>query len=124
MLVVVDEQDARDRVSNLLSVHGAIPIAVQNVADALDTLALYRPDVVISDIGLPGTDGLQFIRMLREREAQGRRTPAVALTAYTRAIDRTRALQAGFNAHVPKPVDAHELVTVAASVIGRLPADR
>jgi len=124
VLVVEDEADARELLRVVLTQCGA---TVQHAADAISALALLRDetfDLVISDIGLPGTDGLQLVRMLREREAHGRRTPAVALTAYTRAIDRTRALQAGFNAHVPKPVDAHELVTVAASVIGRLPADR
>ena len=123
VLVVEDESDAREMLRLVLSQCGA---SVQQAADAMTALALLRKetfDLVISDIGLPGTDGLRLLRALREHEAHGRRTPAIALTAYTRAIDRTRALQAGFNAHVPKPVDAHELVTVVASVIGRLPAD-
>jgi len=124
VLVVEDEADARELLRVVLAQCGA---QVRHAADAATALALLRTepfDLLISDIGLPGTDGLQLVRMLREREGHGPRTPAVALTAYTRAIDRTRALQAGFNAHVPKPVDAHELVTVVASVIGRLPAER
>jgi CheY-like chemotaxis protein len=117
VLVVDDEQDARDRVSNLLSVHGAIPIAVQNVADALDTLALYRPDVVISDIGLPGEDGYSFIRRVRQLPTeQGAGTPAAALTAYTSAEDRTQALVAGYQMHIPKPVDSVQLVATVANL--------
>ena len=121
VLVVEDEGDARELLQLVLSQCGANVHAVADAASALVRLREGRFDLIISDIGLPGTDGLALIREFRESEANGHRTPAIALTAYTRAVDRTRALQAGFNAHVPKPVDANELVTVAASVVGRLP---
>ena len=96
ILVVEDENDAREMVREILTGCGA---QVTDVADATSALELL------------GT----------EREVGGRRTPAIALTAYTRGVDRTRALQVGFQAHVPKPVDPSELVVVAASVVGRLP---
>lgn len=77
--------------------------------------------MLVSDVGMPDMDGLQLVRELRTRSRErGGRTPAVALTAYSRAHDRTTALRAGFDAHVPKPVDAHELVAVVASLCGRL----
>ena len=121
VLLIEDEADARAMVRHVLAECGADVTDVGDASSALDLLAVRQFDLVISDIGLPGIDGLQFMRLLREREARGRRTPAIALTAYTRGVDRTRALQVGFQAHVPKPVDPQELVVVAASVAGRLP---
>jgi CheY-like chemotaxis protein len=76
-----------------------------------------RPDVVVSDIGMPGEDGYSLIRRLRALPDDAGRTPAVALTAFARGEDRTRALMAGFKAHVPKPVDPRELVAVLLSVV-------
>jgi signal transduction histidine kinase len=121
VLVVEDEADAIEMLRIVLVRCGARVVEATRADDALAELAARRFDLVISDIGLPGMDGLEFMRELRRREAGKSRTPAIALTAYTRGVDRTRALQAGFSAHVPKPIDANELVTVAASVVGRLP---
>jgi CheY-like chemotaxis protein/anti-sigma regulatory factor (Ser/Thr protein kinase) len=117
VLVVDDEQDARERTTSILSEHGAIPIAVQNVVDALEALAQYRPDVVVSDIGMPGEDGYSFIRRVRLLPAErGAGTPAAALTAYTSAEDRTQALVAGYQMHIPKPVDPAQLVATVANL--------
>jgi PAS domain S-box-containing protein len=92
--------------------------------DALETLQQWRPDVLVSDIEMPGEDGYSLIRKVRALDPrQGGRTPAVALTAYGRTEDRMRTLSAGYNMHVPKPVDPGELTTIIASVAGR-PAGR
>jgi CheY-like chemotaxis protein len=72
------------------------------------------PDILLSDIGLPEADGYQLVRAVRAHEKPGQRVPAIALTAYTRREDRRLALEAGFDAHVAKPVDPVELVTVVA----------
>jgi CheY-like chemotaxis protein len=79
-----------------------------------------RPDVVVSDIGMPDKDGYQFVRDLRLLPAsEGGKTPAVALTAFARSEDRTRALLAGYQVHVAKPIEPHELVVTIASLVGR-----
>ena len=89
--------------------------------EALKTLDDWRPDVLISDIGMPNGDGYDLIREIRQRdEATGRWLPAAALTAYARAEDRMRAISAGYQMHVAKPVDPQELLTVIASLAGRL----
>ena len=79
-------------------------------------------DLLISDIGMPDHDGYEFIRRVRASEAtsQTRKVPAVALTAYARVQDRMRALIAGYDTHVSKPLESGELLTVAASLVGRL----
>jgi CheY-like chemotaxis protein len=80
-----------------------------------------RPDVLLSDIGMPGEDGYALIQQVRELEQQTGvcKIPAVALTAFARAEDRRRALMAGFQMHVPKPVEAAELTAVVANLVGR-----
>jgi CheY-like chemotaxis protein len=79
-----------------------------------------RPDVLVSDIEMPGQDGYSLVRKLRALSPEeGGKTPAVALTAFGRPEDRIRSLRAGFNIHVTKPVDPAELTTIVASVIGR-----
>jgi len=85
--------------------------------EALDLLAVWHPDVIVSDVGMPEMDGFSFIEQLRQRAAAaGGRIPAVALTAHARVEHRARALHAGFNSHVPKPVDPVELFAVIASL--------
>ena len=82
-----------------------------------------RPDVLVSDIGLPGDDGYDLIRQVRALdEERGGRVPAAALTAYAKDEDRHRAIAAGFQAHVTKPVELAELASVVASLAGREPA--
>ena len=122
VLIVEDEPDARELLRHVLEKAGAVVTDAANAREAL-ALAETEPfDAMISDIGLPETDGLTMMRELRTRTGErGGRVPAIALTAYTRAHDRTAALQAGFQFHVGKPVDANELVVVLASLVGRLP---
>jgi len=116
VLVVEDETDSRELLCTILEAAGALCTQCSSAADAFAQIAEHSFSVVISDIGMPGQDGLQFMRTLR---AQGGRIPAIALTAYTRSADRSAALNAGYDAHLGKPVDASELVAVVASVVAR-----
>jgi CheY-like chemotaxis protein len=83
-------------------------------------LVQQKPDVLLSDIGMPLVDGYDFLRQVRSMTAQsGGKTPAIALTAFARSEDRTRALMSGYQVHVSKPVEPAELVATVASVVGR-----
>jgi signal transduction histidine kinase len=120
VLVLEDEPDARELVERVLQERGATTLAFATAAEALEACAVEAPDVIVSDIGLPGVDGYEFIRRLRTSEGQrARNTPAAALTAFARSEDRRRALLAGFQTHVAKPVDPLELVVVVAALAGR-----
>jgi CheY-like chemotaxis protein len=123
-LVVEDEDDARELVKSVLSHYGADVIAASSAAEAYTTLTTTppreRPDVMVADIGMPGENGYDLVRRLRVWESErGLHTPAVALTAYGRVEDRVRALNAGFQMHVTKPVEPAELATVIASLVRR-----
>ncbi len=120
ILVVEDETDALDLITMELAEHGA---SVKGVATADQALALLKQmpfDLLISDIGMPDTDGYELIRRVRNEEEQERRNiPAVALTGYAQVQDRIRAIMAGYNTHIAKPVETHELVTVVKCLAGR-----
>ena len=121
VLVVDDEQDAREIVSIILGEAGAEIATASNTREALDLIERWKPHVLISDIGMPGESGYDLIRMVRALPAdRGGRTPAIALTAYARTQDRLKILSAGFQMHVPKPIEPTELATVVASVAKRL----
>ncbi len=120
VLAVDDEADTREFLQVALTQCGAEVITVPCTREALNALEYLRPDVLISDIGMPGEDGYVLIRQIRARSTeQGGEIPAVALTAYARDEDRQKALAAGFQQHVPKPVEATTLITVVAAVVGR-----
>ena len=120
VLFIDDSADARELVTTILGRYGAAIRTCSSTDEALAVLVRERPDVVISDIAMPGGDGYQFIRALRVREDPGsKRIPAIALTAYTATEDRIGMLAAGFQLHVPKPIDPIELVTVIATLAGR-----
>jgi len=124
VLVVDDEPDARELLTTVLEEEGAEVQAVASAQEALQVITQaptpQRPDVLISDIGMPEEDGYSLIRRLRLIELeQGGRIPAVALTAYARSEDRQQALLAGFQLHIPKPVQPAELVAAVASLAGR-----
>jgi CheY-like chemotaxis protein len=111
VLVVDDEPDARELLTVLLSRNGAAVDAADSAAQARELLTSMQPHVLLSDIGMPDEDGYDLMRSVRALPGeQGGSTPAIALTAYTRADDRRRAFDAGFNDHLPKPVDPQELV--------------
>ena len=120
ILVVDDEADTRELLKQGLEYCGAKVRVAGSVAEALDQLKTALPDIVISDIGMPGSDGYDLIREVRRLPAaMGGKIAAIALTAYTRIEDRLQALRAGYDMHVPKPVELAELVAVAASVARR-----
>lgn len=114
VLVVEDDEDARDLLVTVLLKQGARVEQAGSLAEALARLSSTVPDVLLSDIGLPVEDGYELIRAVRARGFSPERLPAIALTAYARREDRRLALQAGFQAHVAKPVEPAELINVVA----------
>ncbi|MDI1432000.1 response regulator [Polyangium sorediatum] len=119
VLVVDDEEDARALLRRVLEDRGATVTLAASSDEALHDLSRSRPDVLVSDIGLPGMDGYALIRSIRTLPAEfGGRTPAIALTAYARSEDSQRAFAAGFQRHVPKPVDLGRLVSLIANLCG------
>jgi signal transduction histidine kinase/CheY-like chemotaxis protein len=120
ILVVEDDPDARQWLVQTLERWGARVATASSGREALDAVTRERLDVLVSDIRLPDTDGYELIRKIRDIEgALGRYTPAVALTAYPRVEDRARALQAGYQMHVPKPIAPHDLASVIATLTNR-----
>ena len=120
VLVVDDEADTREMLQALLEHCGAGVRLASSVAEGMAMFAELRPDVLLSDIGMPGEDGYVLIDRIRKLPpGAGGGVPAVALTAYARTADRTRALLAGFNNHVSKPVEPVELLAVLASLSAR-----
>ncbi|HTG36155.1 MAG TPA: response regulator [Thermoanaerobaculia bacterium] len=120
VVVVEDEADTRELLSLSLQQCGAEVAAFGSVPEALASFDLVVPDVLLSDIGVPGEDGYSLIRKVRMREpALGGNVPAAALTAYARAEDRLRALEAGYQTHLAKPVDPSELIATIARLAGR-----
>jgi PAS domain S-box-containing protein len=118
VLVVDDHADARQLLGGILEASGASVITTASSREAFDALARSAPDVLIADIGLPEEDGYALIRRIRRLDPDhGGRIPAIALTAYARAEDRDRALAAGFQRHVAKPVEPHALVRIVASTL-------
>ncbi|HLL70722.1 MAG TPA: ATP-binding protein [Pyrinomonadaceae bacterium] len=120
VLVVDDEADTLRLLRTVLERCGTEVTTAGSVAEALAAFAASKPDVLISDIGMPETDGYELIGKLRAAESgSNARIPAIALTAYARVEDRVRALNAGFQVHVPKPIEPVELLAVVASLTGR-----
>ena len=118
VLLVEDEPDTLEYLRRLLGNHGAIVTTAPTAREALDAFRRQRPDLLISDIGLPEMDGYDLIKQIRHDERPGARAmPAIALTAYARAEDRLLALRAGFDAHVAKPAEPAELLAAAAGLI-------
>jgi signal transduction histidine kinase len=120
VLVVEDEDDTRELLAIALEQVGAQVTSVSSVAAALESLDRSPPDVLVSDLAMPDEDGFSFIRKVRSRPAgKGGDVPAAALTAYVRTEDRVRALAAGFQKHLPKPIDPSDLIAAVASLAGR-----
>jgi CheY-like chemotaxis protein len=116
VMVVDDEADARDLVRLVLEKCDAQVTTAASAAEALTEMERGTADVLLSDIGMPGFDGYEFIRAVRQR---GNAVPAAALTAFARPEDRRRALLAGYQLHIAKPVEPSELVAIVASLAGR-----
>ncbi|MBL0220521.1 MAG: response regulator [Myxococcales bacterium] len=120
VLVVDDDADARRLVEMILREVSAEVVTAESADEGLRLMRTLRPDVIVSDIGMPDRDGYQFMRAVRARTAsEGGKTPAVALTAFARSEDRTRALLAGYQVHIAKPIEPRELVVTIASLTGR-----
>jgi len=128
VLVVDDDLDARALIRRVLGECNAEVLTAATAKEALELVGSERPDVLVSDIGMPETDGYELLKKMRALGgAGGGRIPAIALTAFARSEDRTRALRAGFLVHVAKPVEPSELIATVASVAGRtgwVPGDR
>ncbi|MBV8740614.1 MAG: response regulator, partial [Sinobacteraceae bacterium] len=119
VVVVDDERDAREILWRVLTESGAEVVTSSTLKEALELIPRARPDVLVSDIELGDEDGYELIRQVRMLGHDVGRTPAIALTALSRLEDRTQALLAGYQIHLAKPVDAHELAVTVASLTGR-----
>jgi CheY-like chemotaxis protein len=120
VLVVDDLPDGGDLIARILRECAADVALADSATEALRIFAEFKPDVLLSDIGMPGVDGYELMRRIRGLGPQNRGTiPAAALTALARPEDRTRALLAGFQTHIAKPVDAVELIAAVAALAGR-----
>jgi len=116
VLVVDDQPEERNLIARLLIEGSAHVMTAASAAEAMEIVARHRCDLVITDIGMPEVDGFELLKQLR-RSDRGRRVPAVALTPFVRAEDRTRSLLAGFQGHVAKPVDPAELLAAVSSLL-------
>jgi CheY-like chemotaxis protein len=114
VLVVEDHDDAREMIAGVLEGSGARVIAASTTREAITLVADFEPDVLVADLGLPGEDGYALLHQLRAIYAD---VPAIALTAYARATDRDRALAAGFQQYVIKPMDPYALVRLVVSLL-------
>jgi PAS domain S-box-containing protein len=122
VLVVDDEPDARDLIKRILSDCNASVTTAASARAALDAFRAEVPDVLVSDLGMPGMDGFELLAHVRAfGAAAGGNVPAVALTAFARSEDRLRALEAGFAAHISKPVEPSQLIATVAKMVGPPP---
>jgi CheY-like chemotaxis protein len=118
ILAIDDSNDTRELLSAVLEGCGANVTTASSVREALDIFARWKVDIVICDIGMPEEDGYTFISAIRKLAPEkGGKTPAIALTGYVRVEDRLRALEAGYQMFVPKPIEAGELCTIVANLI-------
>lgn len=114
ILLVEDDDDARELMDTALAQRGALVHVAESVDAALRVLESVTPDIIVSDIAMPDVDGLAFIQRLRGR---GVTTPAVAVSAFVTASDRARALNAGFDRYLHKPIDFDQLVQTVQALL-------
>ena len=119
VLVVDDEPDARDLVERLLTECATIVTTAGSASEALQQVAREKPDVLVSDIGMPEEDGYTLMRWIRKLDGDRGDIPAIAFTAYARAEDRTKAMQAGYQLHLAKPVEPAKLIAMVAKLAKR-----
>jgi CheY-like chemotaxis protein len=120
ILVVEDDDDTRDLLKVLLETQGALVTATPSVMEALQSYDQSRPDVIVADIGMPDYNGYTLIGRVRARDREkGKIVPAIALTAFTTAIDRDTVLSAGFQVHMPKPFEPNRLISVIADLAAK-----
>lgn len=119
VLVIDDEADARELLDAALTRYGADVRTAASAEEGIQLFPFWRPDVLVADIGMPVEDGYQLIRRVRALEGpQGGTIPAVAVTAYAQNDDRARALSAGYDEHLAKPVDLKRLASVVSALAG------
>jgi hypothetical protein len=123
-LLVDDNDDSRNLTNRILLDSGAEPRSTSSAAEALAVIEAFQPHVLVSDLGMPSQDGFEFIQQLRGQGYSHQQLPAIALTAFARTEDRRRALLAGFQMHLSKPVDPAELTLAIASLLGRTDAGK
>jgi hypothetical protein len=121
VLLVDDDANLRDAIATVLAECGAQVVAVGCGADALQVLKNQAPDVLVSDMAMPGMDGRSLLRRIRQLGARRGSIPAIALTAYASPVDRMKALLAGYQVFLPKPFDPTELITLVAKLAGSTP---
>ena len=121
MLLVDDEPDSNEAVRVLLDHCGAEVRVAGSAAHAYEILSRWKPDVLVTDIGMPGEDGYALLARVRSGHDERAQIPAIALTAFAAPDDRARLLSAGFRLHVAKPVEPGELTAAIASVVARKP---
>jgi signal transduction histidine kinase/ActR/RegA family two-component response regulator len=120
VLVVEDDTDSRDMLATILEHQGAVVATAVNAAEAFETFVKNVPDILISDVGLPGQDGYDLIRRIRSlSDANGGKVPAIALTGYVSLQDQTRARNAGYEEHLPKPIDTDRLIEMISKLTRR-----
>src|SRR5262245_17226239 len=120
ILVVEDDDDTRELLKVLLETQGSAVTAAASVQEALAAYDQSRPDVIVADIGMPDYNGYNLIGRVRARDREhGNIVPAIALTAYTTAIDRDTVLSAGFQLHMPKPFEPTDLVTIISDLAAK-----
>jgi CheY-like chemotaxis protein len=118
VLVVEDDEDARELVVTVLEDAGAIVASADSAAAGFDAVRDFQPQLLVSDIGMPDEDGYSLMRRVRALGVvAGGGIPSIALTAYTRAEDRAKALRAGFSLHMAKPIRPSDLVSAIASLV-------
>jgi PAS domain S-box-containing protein len=118
VLIVEDDPDSRKLTKRILTESHAEVREATDVQQALAQLDQFQPHVLVSDLGLPGRDGFELMREVRQRGYTSKSLPAIALTAFVQPEDRRRALQSGFQVHMAKPIDPHHLVSTIASLVG------
>jgi CheY-like chemotaxis protein len=120
ILIVDDEADSREMLKFILEDGRAQIMTAPNAVEALHSFAIFKPDVLISDLGMPGMDGHELIKKIREfPEADGGGVPAIALTGYVSLEEQKRVRDSGFDVHISKPVDLPELIKLIAELARR-----
>jgi CheY-like chemotaxis protein len=120
ILVVEDDADTRDLLKVLLEAQGAGVTITASAQEALTAYDQSRPNVIVADIGMPDYNGYTLIGRVRSRDREkGKMVPAIALTAFTTAIDRDTVLSAGFQVHMPKPFEPNQLISVIADLAAK-----
>ncbi len=120
ILVVEDDEDTRDLLKILLEGQGGVVTTASSVQEALTAYDQSRPNVIVADIGMPDYNGYTLIGRVRARDRErGGLVPAIALTAFTTAIDRDTVLSAGFQVHMPKPFEPSQLISVIADLAAK-----